>query len=166
MALYQPGFPVGYQPYNPYPYPQYQQPQYQQPGQTVQTPGQQPAQPPIQNGGFIPVRSIDEARNWPIAPGNSITFKDESAPYIYTKTMSYNQLETPRFEKFRLVKEEEISAVAPAQPAPPPAFNPADFATKADFQAVSAELETLKNQISEIAAPKRPAPKAKKEGEE
>lgn len=34
--------------------------------------------------GIITVRSIDEARMYPVAPGNSITFRDENAPYIYT----------------------------------------------------------------------------------
>ena len=101
---YQPG-------YMPYPYNQYQvqnpiQNQYQpMQGQQIQQ-GQQTQQMPIQNGGFIPVPNIETARNWPVAPGNSVTFKDESAPFVYTKTMGYNQLEAPRFEKYRLVKEE------------------------------------------------------------
>lgn len=73
---------------------------------------QQIQQMPIQNSGFISVPNIDTARNWPVAPGNSVTFKDESAPYIYTKTMGYNQLEAPRFEKYRLVKEELAEEIA------------------------------------------------------
>ena len=31
----------------------------------------------IQNGGFINVRSELEARNYPVAPGNSVTFKND-----------------------------------------------------------------------------------------
>jgi hypothetical protein len=60
----------------------------------------------IQNGGFVSVRSIAEAQNYPVAPGNSVTFKDENAPYVYTKTMGFSQLDRPTFEVFRLVKEE------------------------------------------------------------
>jgi hypothetical protein len=47
-----------------------------------------------------------EAQNYPVAPGNSVTFKDENAPYVYTKTMGFSQLDRPIFEVFRLVKEE------------------------------------------------------------
>lgn len=66
---------------------------------------QQPQQ--IQNGGFIPVPSEDVARNYPVAPGNSVTFKNENAPYVYTKTMGFSQLDRPIFEKYKLVREED-----------------------------------------------------------
>ena len=61
----------------------------------------------IQNGGFVSVRSIEEAFNWPVAPGNSITFKDENQPFVYTKTKGFSPLEQPIFERYRLVKVEE-----------------------------------------------------------
>lgn len=80
-----------------YPYQNYYQPQmYQQAQQT----------PQIQNGGFVSVRSEEEARNYPVAQGTSVTFKNETAPYIYTKTTGFSQLDRPMFEKFKLVKEE------------------------------------------------------------
>ena len=82
-------------------YPQFFQP-YQQPMQAQQV--QQQA--PMQSNGFIPVRSEAEARNYPVAYGLSVTFKDENAPFVYTKTMGFSQLDTPRFEKYRLVKED------------------------------------------------------------
>ena len=68
----------------------------------------QMAQPQVmqRNTDFISVRNEIEARNYPVAPGNSITFKDETAPYIYTKTMGFSQLDRPMFEKFKLVKED------------------------------------------------------------
>lgn len=87
--------------YNPYPY----QPYYQQ--FPVQPQPQQ-----IQNSGFISARSIEEAYNWPIAPGNSITFKIENTPYVCTKTKGFSPLEQPVFERYRLVKEED----APKEP--------------------------------------------------
>ena len=86
--------------YNPY---MYQQP-YTQPTQQ------------IQNGGFVSVQSMAEAFNYPVAPGNSITFKDENAPYVYTKTKGFSPLEQPVFEKYRLVKEEDSPKEAPKQP--------------------------------------------------
>lgn len=72
-----------------------------------QSMGNVPQTPQIQNGGFVMVRSEDEARNYPVAFGNSVTFKDETSPYIYCKTMGFSQLDRPIFEKFRLVKEEQ-----------------------------------------------------------
>lgn len=79
----------------PYQYGQMQQPM-QQPAQQMQ----------IQNGGFVSVRSEMEARNYPVGYGTSITFKDETGPYVYTKTMGFSQLDRPVFEKFKLVKED------------------------------------------------------------
>lgn len=61
--------------------------------------------PQIQSNGFVSVRSEAEARNYPVAYGNSVTFKDETSPYVYTKTMGFSQLDRPVFEKYKLVKE-------------------------------------------------------------
>lgn len=68
----------------------------------------QPQQQP-QNGSLVTVRGMQEAMNYPVALGSSVTFKDETAPYIYTKTMGFSQLDRPSFEVFKLVKE-NISA--------------------------------------------------------
>lgn len=99
--------------YNNY-YPQYNSYPYTQQVPTV-VPQAQPTMQ-IQNGGFISVRSEIEARNYPVALGNSITFKDENAPYVYTKTMGFSQLESPKFEKYRLIKEEDAPVDAPEVP--------------------------------------------------
>jgi len=61
-----------------------------------------------QQSGFVSVRSEQEARNYPVAYGNSVTFKDETSPYIYTKTMGFSQLDRPVFEKFKIVREESF----------------------------------------------------------
>ena len=79
--------------YNPYQIPYQQQ-------QTQQT-------------GFVSIRSEQEARNYPIAPGSSVIFKNENEPYIYTKTMGFSQLDMPTFDKYRLVKEEIQETQAP-----------------------------------------------------
>lgn len=88
MAIYNPYqmYPQNYQQYPPQNYQQNQQ---------------------IQNGGFTTVRNEEEARNYPVAHGVSMTFKNETAPYIYTKTMGFSQMDQPIFEKYRLVKEEQ-----------------------------------------------------------
>lgn len=106
-----------YQMYAPFPqYPQYQQ-YYPQPTQQAvaqqqaMQPVQQNVQPQIQNGGFISVRSEAEAKNYPVAPGGSVTFIDENAPYCYTKSVGFSQLDRPTFKRFRLVEESDSNSI-------------------------------------------------------
>lgn len=95
---YNNGYPINYQYYQPN-YQFQQQPQMQQNMQ-------------IQNSGFVSVPSEEVARNYPVAHGNSVTFKDENAPYVYTKTMGFSQLDRPIFEKYKLVREDDVPNTA------------------------------------------------------
>ena len=110
--------------------------QYQNPYNQMQV-----QQPQIQSSGVITVRSEAEARNYPIAPGNSIMFKAETGPYVYIKTMGLSQFDAPTFEKFRLVKE-EIDTESPKM---------VDYITKAVFDDLKAEVESLKKSLKEGA---------------
>lgn len=135
--------------YNPlYPYQAYNYP-YQQMTATQAPQGQA--------NGFISVRSMEEALAWPIAPGNSLTFKDESAPYIYTKTKGFSQLEQPIFEKFRLVKEEQPQVSEAQTPTEP-------FDARGEIKALWAEVEGLKTALEATKA-KAKKPAVKKEEE-
>ena len=152
----------GYQPMMGYPYQQQFQPNYQQ--QAYPQAQNQQTQPQIQNGGFIQVHDENEARNYPIAPGNSVTFKDENAPYVYTKTMGFSQLDRPIFEKYRLVKEEDIQAAQnqPVSAENSQQTNNIEYALKTDLTALQVEIDALKQRIEELTA-KKPTAKAKKE---
>ena len=86
-----------YGPYGPQQLPS----QYTQNTQPVQQPQQ------IQNGGFVIAPSEEFARNYPVAPGTKVTFKDENQPYLYTKMAGFSLLDQPIFEKFKLIKEGE-----------------------------------------------------------
>ena len=55
---------------------------------------------------FMSIRGRDIAVNYPIAPNNTIIFKDEMAPYIYVKSMGFSPLEKPMMEIYK--KEEPI----------------------------------------------------------
>ena len=126
---------------------------YQQ--QYQQMPVQQQVQqqtPQIQNGGFISVRGEQEARNYPVAPGNSVTFKDETAPYVYTKTMGFSQLDTPTFDKYRLVKEDVAVSDAVAQEA---AENIAQQKIQQEIEKLWAEVNALKNAEFSITKTKK-----------
>ena len=83
---------------------QFQQYSNQQPQQNQQA--QQPQSVPLFQSGLVSVSNEAEARNYPVGYGQSVSFRDENAPYLYTKTMGISQLEPPKFEKYRIVKEE------------------------------------------------------------
>ena len=160
---------------NQYPnyYPTSYQPVYQQGYQQQQAQPQMSQQSfatnqnQVQNGGFVPVRSEAEARAYPVAPGTSITFKNETAPYCYTKTMGFSQLDRPIFEKYRLVKEEDIQAAQnqPVNAANSQQTNNIEYALKTDLAALQAEIDALKQRIEELNV-KKPVTKAKKEEEQ
>lgn len=157
------GFPASYN--NPY----YMQNGY---GQNTPTPQNQannnnfPPVPQIpnhmQNGGFIRVQSENEARMYPIQPGTSATFIDENAPYCYTKTLDFSQLDRPIFKRFRLVEEDasENAQNAPAQAAQNEPIDLTAYALKADMDALAARIAALESSYA-----KKPAVKAKKEDE-
>lgn len=146
---YQPGYPQAYQPQPMYP-PMYQG--YQASYQGQLQPAPQPVQQQIQSGGFIPVQNIEEARNWPVAPGNSVTFKDENAPRVYTKTMGFSQLDRPIFEVYRLVKEVEPMQVIPVDvqqvSAPAPAPAQPDPMLQEELEGIRKDIEELKKRLS------------------
>ena len=149
-------FPVTYQPNyygqpNPY-YQQMQNPammQQNQQMQNAQQQSQQMQQPTIQQSGFVPVRSEQEARSYPVAPGNSVTFKDENAPYCYVKTMGFNQLDRPTFERYRLVKEDApvTDQNAPTSADGAEGSKDAAYALKSDLGAIWSEIDALKEKV-------------------
>lgn len=94
---------------------QMQPPMTQAPQMSQQMPTQQSAiqtqtaqnQPTATQGIFVRVQSEQDARSYPVAPGNSVTFIDENAPFCYVKAVDASALDRPRFERYRLVKEED-----------------------------------------------------------
>lgn len=166
-------FPAPYQPnYYGQPNPYYQQMQNQammqqnQQMQNAQQQGQQMQQSTIQQSGFVLVPSEQEARNYPVAPGNSITFKDENAPYCYVKTMGFNQLDRPTFERYRLVKEDGPVTAQNAPTSADSAEGSKDtaYALKSDLTAIWSELDALKEKVK-AQTEKKPV-KARKVTEE
>lgn len=122
------------------PYPYYQYPIYNQ-AALQQMQNVQPTQQ-VQTNGIITVRTKEEAFSYPIAPGNSLTFKNETAPYIYTKTLGFSQLDQPIFEVFRL--EKEVNAEAPKTALEQ---SIGQFLTLDDGNALKGEIEALKQEI-------------------
>lgn len=112
-----------------------QMPQQTQPTQTTPQPTQ------AQQGVFVRVQSEQEARSYPVAPGNSVTFIDENAPYCYTKAVDASALDRPRFERYRLVKEDDQ---------PTPKDEPKDapqYALVDDVEALARRLAALEKKL-------------------
>lgn len=142
-------FPMNYY-YQPQMQPQIPQQVPQQNQQQVQQPVQQ-IQPQVQQGGFVPVNSENDARMYPVAPGNSVTFIDENSPYCYVKTMGFSQLDRPKFEKYRLVKEEDIPPVIEEAEKPEYITKDSLESLKTDFDSIRKEIEEIKEKITKLS---------------
>lgn len=112
---------------------------------------QQPQQP---QNGFMRVQSEEQARQYPVAVGNSMTFIDESKPYCYTKSMGFSQLDPPVFEKYKLVKEESSQSFqnAPEAPSKSEGIDLSTYAMKADVEACRTLYESAMSQIENYKA--------------
>lgn len=150
---------MAYQNYNFPQYPQNFQQSFQQNYQQSFPQTQQ-----IQNGGFLPVRSRQEAMVYPVAPGTSVTFKDESAPYIYTKTKGFNQFDEPVFDVYKLTKEDNMP-MSPSEAHTDVLNNQTEnlpqYALKDDLEALQKIVDVLQSEID--ALKKKPAQAKKKE---
>lgn len=99
---------------------------------------QMPRQPQqIQNGGFIMVRCESEARNYPVAHGNSVTFFNENGREVYTKTLGFSQFEAPIFEIYDLIKRSNEQQIE----------NDTTYATKDDLTAILDDIKALKKEV-------------------
>ena len=122
-------------------YPQY----YQQPQQSMMA---QPQQQIQQSNGFISVPSEEVARNYPVAPGNSISFKNENAPYVYTKTMGFSQFDQPIFKKYKLI--EEVLDMPIQAPKTNESINVLDYVKRSEFEAIQTDIEAIKKEVAEM----------------
>ena len=140
-------------PYNNYyNYPFMQMPymqNYQQPIQQAQQ-IQQPAQ--IQDGGVVCVKDETAARNYPIAPGVSMTLIDEPRQHLFIKTMGFNQLEKPVFKKYQLIPENENNGDLSG--GMPEAVKDTNESLKPQIEGLQREIEGIKAEIEKLKAEK------------
>lgn len=101
-----------------------------------------------QQASFIRVQNEQQAREWPIAPGGSMTFIDDNAPYCYTKSMGMSQFDVPVFKRFKLTEEPtEVVHVTPEPASGVPQVNLSDYITKAEFEPFKALLERIEKEL-------------------
>ena len=129
-----------------------QQPQnYQQ--QNYQQQNMAQNQPQIQNGGFMQIPTEEMARSYPVAPGNCVTFKIEGKPIVMEKSMGFSQLEAPRIDRYRLVREEDTpneQNLPQNEPKNNSTENETIKGLKDEIKALNEELEDVKKRLHEL----------------
>ena len=123
--------------------------------QTAPMPAQQPVQQQIRSGGIVSVSGEDEARRYPVAPGYTVTMRDETGPYLYEKTMGFSQLDQPIFRKARIVFEDaqEHAEIKPQQPEAPAVVYAELAQLEALRESVACDIRELRALIASGAAP-------------
>lgn len=123
------------------------QPQMPQMQMQMQPQAQTQAQPQIQNGGFVCVPTIEDAKNYPVAPGNVVTFKIEGMRVLAEKSLGWSQFATPEFRLYKLVEED----VPEESTAPLP-----EYALKSDLDEINDYLADLQEQVDALKNPPKP----------
>ena len=128
------------------------------PTQMNVNPTQQNVQPQYQSGGFMVIPSEDMVKNYPVAPGNCVTFKIEGKPVVMEKSMGFSQFESPRIDRYRLVKE-EVEEIKEEE---------VKETINDDYDEIRTDIDKLWGAIDEIKAsmdkpaPEKPAPTRRK----
>ena len=138
-------------------YPQYSYPSptyYPQMQNMYSAAQQQQAPQQIRSGGIVSVANEDEARRYPVAPGYTVTMRDENGPYLYEKTMGYSQLDQPIFRKARIVFEDDAikqeKPEMPEEPAEPPKVYAELKQLEALRDAVAIEFKKMRDWIESL----------------
>lgn len=133
---------------------------YQQP---APLPQQQPVQQQIRSGGIVSVSGEEEARRYPVAPGYTVTMRDDTGPYLYEKTMGFSQLDQPIFRKARIVFEDaaQTAQEKQEQPSKPDVVYAELSQLEALRDAVAADLNALRSMIESLADQKKPTSRKK-----
>lgn len=89
----------------------------------------------------------DEALNWPIAPGNMLTFKDPDGKHYYEKSLGWNPCEGVQFKEYKIREatapvQESIVEVAPTK--------------TNDVEALRLDMDDLKRQMTEFIKAMQP----------
>ena len=127
MMAYNTGFPATYQP-------MYYQPQQWQLQNT-----QQPQQP--QNTGVIWVQGEAGAKSYLVAPNTTVQLWDSERQCIYLKSADASGMPSMKILDYTIRENQPVNAPVSAVSAP--AVDLSGYVTKAEFEALRAELEAL-----------------------
>ncbi len=103
---------------------------------------------------FTPVHSDNEVLNSPVAPGNTIYFKHETEPYIYTKSMGMSQFEVPQTKKYKLEEVEMTNGAinVPTEPTSQPKQTQPKYLLEDDIKPILDELRQCKEELNDLRA--------------
>lgn len=59
----------------------------------------------IRDGGFVIVKDRAEAKDYPVTPGTSVTFRDEKCEHLFIKTVGANMFDKFDFRSYRIIEE-------------------------------------------------------------
>lgn len=124
MALYNNGYPVGYQPY----YQQYQQPQQG-------------------NSGIIWVSGEAGAKAYLVAPNSTVQLWDSERQTIYLKSADASGMPSIKVLDYTIRN-------VPNSPSSPGLTNLSAYATKDEFEALRGKYEALRAEIDEMISKK------------
>ena len=88
-----------------------------------------------QSSLFVRVKDEGEMLNYPVAPGCSVQFIDDSITHLWVKTAGLSQFDRPSVEKYKLTKED-------AEPK-------TEYATKQDIEELKARIAELRSENNE-----------------
>lgn len=120
-----------------YPIPQFGQFSQQIPQQPQSAP-----QAPQNAGGINWCQGIEGAKAFPVEPGRSAFIMDSEGQCFYIKTVDASGMPAP----LRVFDYAERVAKAP-QAASAPGFDPADYVPRKEFDALSARVGSLINEL-------------------
>ena len=106
--------------------------------------------PTLQQSQIIHVQNENQAREWSVALGSSVTFIDDSRPYCYTKSMGMSQLEPPVFKRFRLEEETDEVVSQPKSPDSSAQIDMSLYMTKSEFEPFKAIIEDMQSIAKEL----------------
>jgi flagellar biosynthesis/type III secretory pathway protein FliH len=126
---------------------------FQQQPQNCQQQNMPQNQLQIQNGGFMQIPTEEMARSYPVAPGNCVTFKIEGKPIVMEKSMGFSQLEAPRIDRYRLVREEDTPNTSnlPQEPSETSEKDINMFNDiKGQVEEIRADLDDIKKRLEKV----------------
>lgn len=122
--------------------------------QNIQQPIQQPVTPvPQLSNQTMMIATEEEVMKYPIAPGNTIPFKIDGKPLIIEKSMGMSQFDSPRYERYKLVKEGQNDNTEPINDK---TEDKSEYILKAEYEENRAhtedDIKEIRNSIEESTA--------------
>lgn len=123
-------------------------------------PQMQPQMQPQQNPqnsiqtSLLSIPNEQEARSFPIVPGNCLIFRDETEPCVYIKTLGFSPQELPTFDIY-VKKTPSNASSATDSGANEKDIDLSVYAAKDDLRALEAELVEIRRELSALKPRKK-----------